>query len=113
MVILEEVEFPLNQSESPLRRDAVGCCSCNTLVREPATNETLFYSRIVGAGDNCMEHNSPEGQAYLENESKQRVKNLEELRNRLEKIIGIIDGIGLSTSDKQSTILGVEDKNRA
>jgi mannosyltransferase OCH1-like enzyme len=25
-VILEEVEFPLNQSESPLRRDAVGCC---------------------------------------------------------------------------------------
>jgi hypothetical protein len=110
MVILEEVEVPSNQSESLLRRDALGCC-CNFLVRQPAMNETLFYSRIVGAGKSCLERNSPEGQAYLEKERKQRVKDLEELRSKIEEIIHTIDGEvkGLAMPDKQSTTLDLED----
>jgi hypothetical protein len=65
-VILEEIDFSLEEdAEMPSRRrEGVGCC-CRYKVQEPASNVTMFYSRIVGAGKGCMDPSSPEGLAWL------------------------------------------------
>jgi mannosyltransferase OCH1-like enzyme len=66
-VILEEIDFRLDENaEMPSRRrEAIGCC-CRYKVQEPVSNVTIFYSRIVGTGTNCMDPSSPEGKAWLE-----------------------------------------------
>jgi mannosyltransferase OCH1-like enzyme len=73
-VILEEGRFSLEDAELQSRREAVGCC-CQYEVLEPAKNRTIFYSRIVGAGPNCMDPKSPEGQAYVEAQEKEKKEN--------------------------------------
>jgi hypothetical protein len=65
-VILEEIEYSLEDPEiSSRRRAAVGCC-CNFKVKDPVTSMTIFYSRIVGMNWKCTDPSSSEGQAWLE-----------------------------------------------
>jgi hypothetical protein len=69
MVILEEASFVLEDAELQSRREAVGP-SCNFKVQEPVSNKTIFYSRVVGGGNSCMEPTSPEAQAWLKSQEK-------------------------------------------
>jgi mannosyltransferase OCH1-like enzyme len=76
IVLLKETELKetgaiLNEPDAPLRPNAVGCC-CNFVVQDPATNQTLFYSRIVGGGHKCMFRDSREGQAWLAEDALQK-----------------------------------------
>jgi mannosyltransferase OCH1-like enzyme len=64
IVLLKETEAIQNASDTPVRPNAVGCC-CNFVVQDPATNRTLFYSRVVGGGNKCMFRDSQEGQVWL------------------------------------------------
>jgi hypothetical protein len=72
-VILEEIDFRLDEdAEMPSRRrEGVGCC-CRYKVQEPVSTVTMFYSRIVGAGKGCMDPSSPEGQAWLQAQAKEK-----------------------------------------
>jgi hypothetical protein len=71
VTLLKETETILNERDAPLRPNAVGCC-CNFVVQDPATNQTLFYSRIVGFGYKCMFRDSREGQAWLAADALQK-----------------------------------------
>jgi mannosyltransferase OCH1-like enzyme len=71
IVLLKEAEAIPNEPEIPLRPNAVGCC-CNFVVQDAATNQTLFYSRVVGGGNKCMFRDSHEGQAWLAEDALQK-----------------------------------------
>jgi mannosyltransferase OCH1-like enzyme len=71
IVLLKEAEAIHDAPDTPLRRNAVGCC-CNFVVQDPATNQTLFYSRVVGGGNKCMFHDSHEGQVWLAKDALQK-----------------------------------------
>jgi hypothetical protein len=73
-VLLDEARFALEDAEVQSRREAVGCC-CQYEVLETASNVTIFYSRIVGAGPSCMDPSSPEGKAYVEAQEKEKKEN--------------------------------------
>jgi len=105
MVILEETAFHLNESESALRREAVGCC-CGNLVRLPTTKQTIFYSRIVGGGKSCMVRDSLEGQEYVNEEQQNQLENLQKLQKDIQEVLQILEGIerkGVSNSVREHT----------
>jgi hypothetical protein len=64
-IILEEVQFAEDEA-AKLRDNGVGCC-CNFGVKDPETNITKFFSRVVGGSSGCLDRKSPEGQALLQN----------------------------------------------
>jgi hypothetical protein len=64
-VILQEERAILDVKTDALSRvEGVGF-GCDYVVMDPATNERIFYSRIVGAGAGCQPRGSPEADAYL------------------------------------------------
>jgi hypothetical protein len=73
------------------------------LVQVPVTNETLFFSRVVGVGDHCMERNSSEGIAYLLKEDNAQKKYLKELRGQIDLVLTLLDAKGLGKPDERST----------
>jgi mannosyltransferase OCH1-like enzyme len=63
--IMQEEQVVLDvKTDALLRVEGVGF-GCEYVVRDPSTNERIFYSRIVGAGEGCQPRGSPEADAYL------------------------------------------------
>jgi mannosyltransferase OCH1-like enzyme len=63
--ILQEERAILDvKTDALLRVEGIGF-GCDYVVMDPATNQRIFYSRIVGAGEGCQPRGSPEAYAYL------------------------------------------------
>jgi hypothetical protein len=63
--ILQEEKVVLDVKTDALSRvEGVGF-GCDYVVTDPSTDERIFYSRIVGAGEGCQPRGSPEADVYL------------------------------------------------